>query len=233
MFGPVHIKLNRKTLKEAQVEIFTCMTTRAAHFELVNHKTSDAFLMAFRRFAFSRGHPSVCRSDCGTTFVGAQAYFKEIMRNWNIPKILSLDFCCDLKWLWNVPQASHQNGVLETLIKSVRKGLDVTCKIRALTEEQWRKFLSETTYIVNGRPLYPSSNDIWECPPITLNDILMGHHLPLPEPEFEEMINPRHLLRSTQDRLNEFWKCWMRYFAPNLLPQNKWFRTRENVEVDD
>ena len=25
----------------------------------------------------------------------------------------------------------------------------------------------------------------------------------------------------------------MRYFAPNLLPGNKWFRTRENVQVDD
>ena len=25
----------------------------------------------------------------------------------------------------------------------------------------------------------------------------------------------------------------MRYFAPKLLPRNKWFRARENVEVDD
>ena len=236
MFGPLHIKLNRKTLKEAQVIIFTCMTTRAVHLELVNDKTSDAFLMAFRRFASLRGHPSVCWSDCGTNFVGAQAYLQEIMRSWNIPKIqsvLSEDFCCDFKWLWNIPHASHQNGVVETLIKSVRQSLDATCKSQAFTEEQWRTFLSETTYIINGRPLYPSSNDIWEGPPITPNDILMGHHLPLPQPEPEDRINPRHLLRSTQDRVNEFWKCWMRYFAPNLLPRNKWFRTRENVEADD
>jgi len=44
MFGPFHIKLNQKTLNEAQVVIFTCMTTRAVHLELVNDKTSDAFL---------------------------------------------------------------------------------------------------------------------------------------------------------------------------------------------
>ena len=50
MFGPVQIKLGRKTLKEAQVIIFTCMTSRAIHLELVTDKTSDAFLMAFRRF---------------------------------------------------------------------------------------------------------------------------------------------------------------------------------------
>ncbi|XP_022805942.1 uncharacterized protein LOC111343066 [Stylophora pistillata] len=236
MFGPMHIKLNRKTLKEAQVVIFACMTTRAVHLELASDKTSDTFLMAFRRFASFRGHPNVCWSDCGTNFVGTQAYFKEVMRNWNLPKIqsvLSEDFCCEFKWLWNIPHASHQNGVVETLIKSVRQSLAATCKSQSFAEEQWRTFLSETTYIINGRPLYPSSNDIWEGPPITPNDILIGHHLPPPQPESEERVNPRHLLRSTQNRVNEFWKCWMRYFTPNLLPRNKWFRTRENVKVDD
>ena len=69
MFGPFHIKLNKKTLKEAQVVIFACMTTRAAHLELVNEKTADAFLMAFCRFGSLRGHPRVFWSDCGTNFV--------------------------------------------------------------------------------------------------------------------------------------------------------------------
>ncbi|XP_022806557.1 uncharacterized protein LOC111343637 [Stylophora pistillata] len=122
MFGPMHIKINRKSLKEAQVVIFACMTTRAVHLELVNDKTSDAFLMAFRRFASLRGHPSVCWSDCVTNFVGTQAYLKEVMRN--IPKIqsvLSEDFCCEFKWKWNIPHASHQNGIVETLIKNLTK----------------------------------------------------------------------------------------------------------------
>ena len=35
MFGPLHIKLNQKTLKEAQVIILACMTTRAVHLQLV------------------------------------------------------------------------------------------------------------------------------------------------------------------------------------------------------
>ena len=221
MFGPLHIKLNRKTLKEAQVVIFTCMTSRAVHLELVNDKTADAFLMVFRRFASLRGHPRVCWSDCGTNFVGAQSYLKEILQSWDTPKIqgvLREEFSCDSKWQWNIPHASHQNGVVEILIKSVRQSLIATCKNQTFTEEQWRTFLSETTYIIKGRPLYPSSNDIWETPPITPNDILIGQHLPPPQPEPKEKINPRYLLRSTQDRVNELWKCWMRYFAPNLLP---------------
>ena len=119
--------------------------------------------MAIRRFGSLRGHPPVCWSDCGTNFVGAQNYLKEIMQSWDIPKIqgvLCEEFSCDFKWQWNIPYASHQNGVVETLIKSVRQSLNATCKNQAFTDKQWRTFLSETTYIINGRPLYPSSNDI-------------------------------------------------------------------------
>ena len=47
MFGPVQIKIGCKTLKEAQVIIFTCMISGAIHLELVSDKMSDAFLMAF------------------------------------------------------------------------------------------------------------------------------------------------------------------------------------------
>ena len=50
MFGPFQVKVGRKTLKEAHAIIFTCMTTRAIHLELVTDKSTDTFLMAFRRF---------------------------------------------------------------------------------------------------------------------------------------------------------------------------------------
>lgn len=236
LFGPLKIKLNRKTLKDAQVIIFTCMTTRAIHLELVSDKSTDTFLMAFRRFACTRGHPSVCWSDCGTNFVGAQGYLREIMQKWDFPKIksiLSEDFTCDFRWEWNVPRASHQNGVVESLIKSVRQALDVTCKLHAYTEEQWRTFLSEITYIINDRPLYPSSDDIFESPPITPNDILLGHHNPPPQAEPEKRVNPRDLLRNVQKTVQDFWETWIKYFAPNLLPRNKWFKTRDNIQIGD
>ena len=87
-------------MKDAQVVIFACMTTRVVHLELVNGKTSDTFLMAFHHFASLRGHPSVCWSSCGTNFVSAFAYLKEVMRNWNISKIQSVvseDPRCDYK----------------------------------------------------------------------------------------------------------------------------------------
>ena len=186
MFGPFQVKIGRKTLKKAHVIIFTCMTTRAIHLELVTDKSTDTFLMALRRFASLRGHPINCWSDCGTNFVGAQKYLREVMQDWDIPRIqgvLSNEFSCTFKWEWNVSRASHQNGVVESLIKNVRQALNASFKNQSFTEEQWRTHLAEVTYLVNSRPLYPSSNEIWEGPPITPNDLLIGHHFPPPAPE--------------------------------------------------
>ena len=115
MVGPLQIKLNGRTLQEAQVVIFTCTTTRAIHLELVTDKSTEFFLMAFRRFARLHGHPSVCWCDYGWNFFGVQEYLRECMQHWDIPKIesaISEEFACDFKWQWDTPHASHQNGVL-------------------------------------------------------------------------------------------------------------------------
>ena len=89
---------------------------------------------------------------------------------------------------------------------------------------------SDILILVNSRPHYPSSDGIWESPPVTRNDFLIGHHFPPPAPEQEERVNLRHLMRSTEKRVQEFWKCWIKYFTPNSLPRNKWYRPRENLQ---
>ena len=236
IFGHLHVRLGRKTVKEAHVIIFTCMTTTVFHLELIKDRSTDTFLMAFRRFVSLRGNPNNCWSDCGTNLIGAQHYLKELLNDQNISRIqnvISEEFSSTFQWSWNFPRASHKNGIVGSLIKSVRQALDARSKNQALTEEQWRTYLAEVTCLINQRPLYPSSNGIWESPPITPNDLLIGNHFPPPMPEVESKVNPRHLMRSTEKRVQEFWNCWMKYFAPNLLPRNKWFRKRENLRKGD
>ena len=235
LFGPFEIKVGRKTIKEAWCCIFTCMTSRAVHLELCTDRSTDTFLMAFRRFSCLRGHPKFVWSDRGTNFVGAQKYLQEMVQNWDVIKIKTnlAESGTSFEWCWNIPKASHMNGVVESLIKSVRRALESSCKMVAYTEEQWRTFLAEITFLVNSRPLYPASDNIWEDPPITPNDLIIGTNFGVPQPEHEELVNPRHLNKSVQKRVDQFWQCWMKYFAPNLLLRSKWHEKKENVEVGD
>ena len=128
--------------------------------------------------------PRVCWLACETNFVYVEGYLEEIIPSWNIPKIQGVPcekVSCDFKWQWSIPRASHQNGVGETLIKS-----QCPMQEKSFYEEQWRTFLSETTYIIKGRPLHPSSNNNWVTPPFTPNDILINQNFPPPQPEPEE-----------------------------------------------
>ena len=86
MFGQLQIRVGRKTLKEAHAIIFPSMTTPAVHLELVTDRSTDTLRMAFRRVTSLRRNPSNCWSDCGTNFIGAQHFLKEIMQEWDIPK---------------------------------------------------------------------------------------------------------------------------------------------------
>ena len=52
--------------------LFTCLTTRAIHIEVIESMDASCFINALRRFLALRGPAVKFRSDCGTNFVGAR-----------------------------------------------------------------------------------------------------------------------------------------------------------------
>ena len=88
---------------------------------------------------------------------------------------------------------SRMNGAVESLIKSIKKAVDGTFGFASYTQSQWMTILYETSNLVNSRPLYPSSDDILDAPPITPNTLLLGHGLIVPQSEKQDVVNPRHL----------------------------------------
>ncbi|XP_037929057.1 uncharacterized protein LOC119663517 [Teleopsis dalmanni] len=71
LFGPLHVTIGRRREKHCAV-IFTCLTVRAVHIDIVDSLSTDAFLVCFRSFINRRGTPVRMRSDNGTNFIGAQ-----------------------------------------------------------------------------------------------------------------------------------------------------------------
>ena len=120
-FGPMAVRVNRSTVKR-WVALFTCMTTRAVHLEVVHTLTTEACKMAIRRLIGRRGAPVEIRSDRGSNFVGASNELRKEMEK--IDRHLAETFTnANTKWVFNPPGAPHMGGAWERLVRSVKTAL--------------------------------------------------------------------------------------------------------------
>merc|ERR1712002_32123 len=176
-FGPFIIKEGRKELKRYGL-LFTCMSSRAIHIEVLNSLTTDAFINALRRFISVRGPIRQLRSDRGTNFVGAE---NELMKAWKemdhekVKNGLLKEGCDYFDFTFNFPSSSHMGGVWERQIRSVRNVLEALLyqNSQQLDDDSLRTLLSETAAIVNSRPLSVELlNDPTHAEPLTPNHLL-------------------------------------------------------------
>ena len=62
--------------------LFTCLTTRAVHIEVVPSLEAETCLNAIKRFIARRGKPATVLSDIGTNFVGAAKEMRDCINAW-------------------------------------------------------------------------------------------------------------------------------------------------------
>ncbi|KAI3376816.1 hypothetical protein L3Q82_000074 [Scortum barcoo] len=88
-FGPFYVKEGRRELKRYGL-LFTCMSSRAVHIELLDDMTTDSFINALRTFIAIRGNVRQLRSDQGTNFLGARREFLEAVKEMNQERLKQL-----------------------------------------------------------------------------------------------------------------------------------------------
>ena len=145
------------------------------------------------------------------------------------------DFCSNnmIKWTFSTPAASHHNGAVESLIKSVKSALNKVVKTQVLTEQEYRRVLSEIATCVNSRPLWTPTEGDYEQPPITCNDLIRPGGLERNPVNMNHCEHPKKRYQRVQRVANEWWSLWLRYFVPNLQIRSKWYKKRENLEIGD
>ncbi|XP_078363513.1 uncharacterized protein LOC144647606 [Oculina patagonica] len=171
-FGPMYVKRGRSTVKHYGC-IFSCLTMRATHIEVVESLETDSFINAPRRFINLRGKPKVIRSDNGTNLSSGERELREAIDNWNQQKIESFLHQKNIEWKFNPPGASHMGGVWERVIRSVRKILRVLLREQLVSGEALRTLLAEVQGILNSRPLTPVSDSPLDLEPLTPNHLLL------------------------------------------------------------
>lgn len=160
-FGPWQV-VTRKTrggqaCSKRWAVMFTCLTIRAVHIEIVEELSSSAFINALRRFMAVRGPVKLFRSDRGTNFVGSTDNLGINAINVEDSSVKQFLYSQGCTWLFNPPHASPMGGVWERVIGISRRILDSLLKDvpgTGLTHELLSTFLAEVSAIMNARPLY-------------------------------------------------------------------------------
>jgi len=233
-FGPFYVKQGRSQVKRYGL-IFTCLNVRAIHLEILSSMDTDSFIQALRRFLARRGLVKEICCDNGTNFVGASNELQVCLKKWNSAATHEFLLQKGIVWKFNTPSASHQGGVWERCIRSVRKLLIALTKEQNVNDEGLHTLFCEVESILNGRPLTASSSDPRDLEPITPNHLLlMKSENVVPPDVFVKTDNYcRRRWRQIQYMADVFWRRWTREYLPLLQQRQKWLNTGINLSKDD
>ncbi|XP_044014009.1 uncharacterized protein LOC122856402 [Aphidius gifuensis] len=214
---------------------FVCMTTSAAHLEVVSDYSTEGFLAIFKRFTSRRGIPAHIYSDCGTNFVGADRELKKLFtqhtkENESIHTV-TLEHA--IQWHFNPPAAPHMGGKWEALIKSTEFHLKRTVGDAKLTYEEAVTLLAQIEAILNSRPLEPLSDDPTDLMTLTPGHFLIGSSLnSVPEHSLLDLkTNRLSRWQFIQQQVQQFWKQWSTQYLHRQQSISKWHHSNNNILI--
>ena len=226
LFGPFAVKRGRGTAVRYAC-LFTCLTSRAIHVEVVHSLDADSVILALQRFTARRGRVRVMRSDNGRNFVRAEKEIRENLQQWSESQQVQHHLRAEgIDWRFNPPYASAHGGVWERQIRTVRKVLAGLCTEQIMTEESLPTFLCLAENIINNRPITTVSMDPSDLEPLTPNHLLLGRADDMPPGAFGTLNEVEMYARKRYRQINYladlFWRRWVKEYLPELHRRTKW-----------
>lgn len=127
-FGPWNVVTRRtrggSSDSKRWAVLFSCLSCRAVHIELIEEMSTSSFINALRRFYAIRGRVKEFYSDRGTNFVGAVHELDIPCVNVENPTVMEVLSDNGTIWKFNTPHSSHMGGAWERLIGVFRRILD-------------------------------------------------------------------------------------------------------------
>ncbi|XP_053685875.1 uncharacterized protein LOC128735413 [Sabethes cyaneus] len=234
-FGPVLVKVGRGNVKR-WVALFTCLTIRAVHMELVHSLSTESCIMAVQRFVARRGMPREFWTDNATCFQGTSNELKTQRDASN--KALSEKFTsADTAWKFIPPAAPHMGGAWERLVRSVKVAIGAILHCpRKPDDETLETVLLEAEGMINSRPLTVVPLESADREALTPNHFLLGSSsgskfLPT------EQLDVRSTLRSSWKLaryiVDDFWNRWLKEYLPVITRRCKWFQDVKDLAEGD
>nr|AAQ09229.1 polyprotein [Antheraea mylitta] len=219
-FGPMFVTIGRRKEKRWGA-LFTCLTTRAVHLELVPSLSTSSMIMALRRMSARRGTPRVIYSDNGTNFIGANHELREEIGKLKKNELIDAANQEGIRWKFIPPGAPNMGGAWERMVRTVKTALSAILNERSPPEEVLHTLLTEVEHTVNSRPLTHLSVNPEDEESLTPNHFLIGRSC---GSAILGTFNEYNLIgkadwKTTQHLADHFWKRWLREYVPTLMPR--------------
>ncbi|XP_041981462.1 uncharacterized protein LOC121734894 [Aricia agestis] len=235
--GPVFV-LSRKgrgaKLIKSYICLFICFTTRAIHLELVSDLSTDAYLLALKRFISRRGKPCQIFSDNGRNFVGLCNDFAQFLSSCS-KDIVDYARSQNIEFSFIPPYSPHFGGLWEAGVKSCKYHLRRVVGGAHLTFEELTTVLTQIEAVLNSRPLAPLSSDPADYSPLSPGHFLIGRPLTAPVCEEDLTQEPIHRLTRYQrvEQLRQhFWTRWAKEYVSELQTRTKWRQNSAELSPD-
>ncbi|KAI5735551.1 hypothetical protein M8J77_020016 [Diaphorina citri] len=203
--------------------LFTCLTTRAVHLEVVESETSSDLFLAFRRFIARRGGCSTLLSDNAQQF---KLLKKAVETIYSLNEFQDLLNDNKIEFKFTSPLSPWAGGTFERLISIIKQCPRKSIGRLLVSRKQLETLMVEIEYVVNSRPLgYYANEDLIITPNHFLclkKDSLLpaglSSNVTLPgSVTFKNLIA---LWKKGNKYLNIFWSAWYSQYLMSLRERN-------------
>uniref|UniRef100_A0A8D8XZE8 Integrase catalytic domain-containing protein n=1 Tax=Cacopsylla melanoneura TaxID=428564 RepID=A0A8D8XZE8_9HEMI len=220
-FGPFFVKENSQ-VKAVFGLIFSCLTVRAVHFELVESESAADLVLAFRRFVARCGACKLILSDNAQQFRTLKSAVQCVQNMVDLQEVL----CQKGVMFQSIPSLSPwAGGCYERLISIAKQCLRKSLGKSTLTFRQLETLLTEVQYVINCRPLgYCSEEDLVITPNHFLGikrdslfDTVDIASVSFGSPVFRKLIEQ---WKKGNHYLKVFWDKWSSQYLQSLRERN-------------
>ena len=235
LFGPLLIKdmVKKRCTMKVWGFIANCAATRAVHIDVTESYSTDSILQTIEKFKHIRRHPSEIISDQGSQMKAAA---KELTKDWDWSKISEWAGSQNIKWTVVPAEAQHQNGLSESLIKTVKRSIKHMIGDSVLSFSELQLAFFTIADIINSRPVgIEPGSDSDDPTPITPNSLITGESANnvAQGPFVESKVSIAKRFQFIQSLVDDWWNKWYDLALPALVPCYKWKHKNRNVSVGD
>ncbi|XP_057305456.1 uncharacterized protein LOC130642387 [Hydractinia symbiolongicarpus] len=236
-FGPLYIKQG-KDQQKSWVCLFTCITTRALHLELVDGMSAEHFLLALRRFIARRGKPNQIVLDNASQFKAAKETIDLAWKSTiNDPTVHSYLANERIEWSFIIELSPWMGGFYERLVGTTKMALKKSIGNLRLTSTQLQTILTEIEATLNSRPLTYLGDDLNDQTFITPAHFLsVNSKTGCPQFERQEDDDPDYnnqpltegkklleIWKKGNRHLDQFWNIWKNHYLLSLRERSQTF----------